>query len=42
MVTDLLLGALIDIAITALVIFALLFTCAAMIPPRPPSGPRRP
>ncbi|XVV07588.1 hypothetical protein ACQPW3_20285 [Actinosynnema sp. CA-248983] len=42
MLTDLLLNALIDLAITVLVIGALVLTCASMIPPRLPRGPRPP
>ncbi|WP_274383921.1 hypothetical protein [Saccharothrix deserti] len=40
MPTALIVDALIDIGLTVLVMAALVFTCAAMYPPRPPRGPR--
>jgi multisubunit Na+/H+ antiporter MnhC subunit len=39
MYTQLLVNALIDFVTTALVLTALVITCAALIPPRPPRGP---
>jgi hypothetical protein len=32
---------LVNLALTVLVLTALVITCAAMIPPRPPKGPQR-
>ncbi|WP_260478704.1 hypothetical protein [Kibdelosporangium aridum] len=40
MLTELVITAIIDVITTALMLAALVITCAAMIPPRPPSGPR--
>lgn len=40
MLTELIITALIDITTTALILAALVITCAAMYPPRPPRGPR--
>ncbi len=41
MLTTQIINALIDLATTALVVAALLITCAALTPPRPPRGPHR-
>ncbi|WP_274522763.1 hypothetical protein [Saccharothrix sp. ALI-22-I] len=40
MLTDLLLAGLIELILTVLVLAALVITCGAMYPPRPPRGPR--
>lgn len=39
MITGLVVGVLIDLAVAALFLAALLLVCAAMRPPRPPRGP---
>ncbi|WP_269086658.1 hypothetical protein [Actinosynnema sp. ALI-1.44] len=41
MLTDLLLNALADLVLTLFILAALVITCAAMTPPRPPRGPHR-
>lgn len=40
MLTALVINALVDLFTTMLVVAALVITCAAMTPPRPPRGPR--
>ncbi|CAM3804245.1 hypothetical protein KIPE111705_25850 [Kibdelosporangium persicum] len=40
MLTERVITTLIDIATTVLILAALVITCAAMLPPRPPRGPR--
>ncbi|SDD39807.1 hypothetical protein [Actinokineospora iranica] len=41
MLTEPLANALIDTSLTVLILAALVITCAAMTPPRPPRGPHR-
>lgn len=40
MLTQLVMNAMVDLFVTLLVVAALVVTCAALTPPRPPRGPR--